>query len=293
MFEMKKIIFIISFLLFNISFSQNRLVVPLISAIKKGNTTSYNYDGVDFYKEETKLVFNKKNIKRILKEYRIKKKERKIIDTILNPLRYRIIRSENTEEASINFIKNENNLIDVFAFSYFGKNNIKFENEMISISNKIPVKEFESYRAINVNFINRKLELGGNCSWMSVNNIQCPGYGQMNWSVHKTSKGAQNAIDNQLNNTKSKKGTKIISEEFVDIIFENVPTKSKKIILKITGLNGSLVSLTGGKYLTIYYVQQKIRGNYVSCVLSFWNNDNINESGLPSLLEEVMSLKTQ
>jgi len=42
--------------------------------------------------------------------------------------------------------------------------------------------------------------------------------------------------------------------------------------------------------LTAYYVACEVRNNYVSCVMSFWNNDQINESGLPPLLEKVMQL---
>lgn len=49
--------------------------------------------------------------------------------------------------------------------------------------------------------------------------------------------------------------------------------------------------MSGGKYLTVYYVALEVRGNYVSCVLSFWNNDVITEKGLPPLLEAVMQLK--
>ena len=57
-----------------------------------------------------------------------------------------------------------------------------------------------------------------------------------------------------------------------------------------TGVTSLLASMSGGKNLTIYYVSEKVRDNYVSCVLSFWNNDNINPSGLPPLLEEIMSI---
>ena len=33
------------------------------------------------------------------------------------------------------------------------------------------------------------------------------------------------------------------------------------------------------------------RGNFVSCVMSFWESDQINSSGLPPLLEQVMELR--
>ncbi len=49
--------------------------------------------------------------------------------------------------------------------------------------------------------------------------------------------------------------------------------------------------MSGGKTLTIYYIATEVRDNYVSCVLSFWNNDTITENGLAPLLEKVMRLK--
>ncbi len=49
--------------------------------------------------------------------------------------------------------------------------------------------------------------------------------------------------------------------------------------------------MSGGKTLTIYYVACKVRENYVSCCMSFWNNDTITENGLAPLLEKVMKLK--
>jgi len=53
-----------------------------------------------------------------------------------------------------------------------------------------------------------------------------------------------------------------------------------------------LTGMSGGKTLTIYYVAEKVRGNYMNCVMSFWNNDVINpETNLPPLLDEVMKLK--
>jgi hypothetical protein len=48
--------------------------------------------------------------------------------------------------------------------------------------------------------------------------------------------------------------------------------------------------MSGGKTLTIYFVAAPVRKNYVSCVMSFWNNDQINPSGLTPLLEQVMKL---
>lgn len=63
------------------------------------------------------------------------------------------------------------------------------------------------------------------------------------------------------------------------------------MIYDIKGINSLLVGMSGEKTLTIYYVVSPVRGNFVSCVLNFWNNDQIGESGLPLLLEKVMKLK--
>ena len=52
-----------------------------------------------------------------------------------------------------------------------------------------------------------------------------------------------------------------------------------------------LVGMSGGKTLTIYYVASKVRENYVSCYMIFWNNDTITENGLAPLLEKVMQLE--
>jgi len=113
----------------------------------------------------------------------------------------------------------------------------------------------------------------------------------MNWSIHKTQESADLAIQNHLKATKIRNGGKVISEEEVSIIFEGTPVKAKKVYYDFTGITSLLASMSGGKNLTIYYVSSKVRDVYVSCVLSFWNNDNINPSGLVPLLEEVMSLE--
>ncbi|MBU8882073.1 hypothetical protein KSK37_03155, partial [Kaistella sp. DKR-2] len=45
----------------------------------------------------------------------------------------------------------------------------------------------------------------------------------------------------------------------------------------------------GGNY--IYYIAENIRNKNVSCVMSFWNNDQINPgTKLPALLEKFISV---
>ncbi|WPO79921.1 hypothetical protein [Flavobacterium sp. KACC 22761] len=169
----------------------------------------------------------------------------------------------------------------------------EFERSYINriLNNEIPDHVFESMTIDSVDFAGRKIKLGSNCYWTNVNTVQCPYYGEMNWSVHSTYQSAKEAITNQLETTRIRKGGKIISEEEIPVIFEGTETKAKKIKYSFTGTKSLLASMSGGKELTIFYVACKVRDNYVSCCMSFWNNDTITESGLAPLLEKVMQLK--
>jgi archaellum component FlaF (FlaF/FlaG flagellin family) len=181
----------------------------------------------------------------------------------------------------------------VFWFGYFGALNQDFERKYINLilENKIPNEVFESMTIESIDFAGRQLALGNSCYWTNINTVQCPYYGEMNWSVHKTIESAKNSIHNQFTITKNKKGGKVLSEEEVDVLFEGTETKAKKVIYDFTGSKSLLAGMSGGKTLTIYYVACQVRENYVSCCMSFWNNDTITVSGLSPLLEKVMQLK--
>jgi len=295
---MTKQISIFIFLIFSqISFGQNEELFNRLQAIHNSGTTFYNVDGVDFTSQNISSEFNEKNLKKAYRKNKIKKKDEKVTDKELIYDNYKVVNREKFENdlvsVSVNyFVKNNENRISIFWFGYYEKSNPEFERKMINLilSDSIPKDCFSSIKTDKVNFAGREIELGGNCNWININNIQCPYYGQMNWSVHKTKESADLSIQNQLKATKVKNGGKVVSEEEIDIMFEKVPTKARKVNYDFTGVTSLLASMSGGKNLTIYYVSEKVRDNYVSCILSFWNNDNINPSGLPPLLEEVMEI---
>ncbi len=293
----KKIAIFILFIVCQTSFGQNEELFDRLRAIHNSGTTFYNVDGIDFTSQNISSEFNDKNLKKAYRKNRIKKKDVIESDKQLNFENYKVVKREEFENdlvsVSVNyFVKNNDNRISIIWFGYYNSDNPEFERKMIDLilADKIPKTCFSSIKTDNINFAGREIELGGNCNWMNINNIQCPYYGQMNWSVHKTKESADLLIQNQLKATKIKNGGKVISEKDVGIIFEDVPTKAKKVYYDFTGVTSILVSMSGGKNLTIYYISEKVRDNYISCVLSFWNNDNINPSGLPPLLEEVMSI---
>ena len=296
---MKSILFLVITLISTLSFSQeNDDFAKRLKAINKQTIIFYNVDGVDFSSQTFSNEFTEKGLKKLYRKYSIKESDLKVKDETLKYNNFYITKLENVAEnisqiSSFYFVENQNKTVSVFWFGYYGKQNQVFERKYVNriLNDEIPKEVFEPMTIQSIDFAGRKIELGNSCNWTNINTVQCPYYGEMNWSVHKTIESAKNSIDNQFNVTKSRKGGKVLSEEEVDVIFEGTETKAKKVIYDFTGVNSLLVGMSGGKTLTIYYVASKVRENYVSCCMSFWNNDTITENGLAPLLEKVMQLK--
>ncbi len=269
-----------------------------LKAINNQTIIFYNIDGVDFSSQTFSNEFSEKGLKKLYKKYSINESDIKVKDDSLKNNNFYITKSENVAEninqiSSYYFVENQNKAVSVFWFGYYNKLNKEFERKYVNhiLNDEIPKEVFEPMTIESIDFAGRKIELGNSCNWTNINTVQCPYYGEMNWSVHKTIETAKNSIDNQFNITKSRKGGKVISEEEIDVIFEETETKAKKVIYDFTGAKSLLAGMSGGKTLTIYYVACKVRENYVSCCMSFWNNDTITENGLAPLLEKVMKLK--
>lgn len=296
---MKSLNFLIILLFSNLIFCQeNDDFASRLKAINNQTIIFYNIDGVDFSSQTFNNEFSEKGLKKLFRKYSISNDEIKIKDDSLKFNNLYITKSDKvTDEinqiSSYYFVENQNKTVSVFWFGYYDKLDKNFERKYVNLilNDKIPNQVFESLTIDSIDFAGRKIELGNSCYWTNINTVQCPYYGEMNWSVHKTIESAQNSIKNQFNVTKSQKGGKVISAEEVDVVFEGTETKAKKIIYDFTGIKSVLAGMSGGKTLTVYYVASKVRENYVSCCLSFWNNDTITENGLAPLLEKVMVLK--
>ena len=286
---MKYTLFLIITLISTIALSQNNDdFAKRLKAINNQTIIFYNVDGVDFSSQTFSNEFSEKGLKKLYRKYSIKESDVKTKDETLKNNNLFITKSENVAEninqiSSYYFVENQNKTVSVFWFGYYGNQNQEFERKYVNLilNDEIPKEVFEPMTIESIDFAGRKIELGNSCNWTNINTVQCPYYGEMNWSVHKTAESAKNSIDNQFNVTKSRKGGKVFSEEDVDVIFEETETKAKKVIY----------DFPGAKTLTIYYVACKVRENYVSCCMSFWNNDTVTESGLAPLLDKVMKIK--
>lgn len=294
---MRKILLFFIFIC-NLTYAQESNLLERLQALDNNGKIWYNIDGYSITSEDFNYNFDEKGIKKALKKHSIKDESR-IKDENINGNNLYFLTSEKVtdnlfQRNSFYLIENPDKKITVIWFAKTGEIDRETERELTNliIEKKIPKENFASMQIGTINFGGREIELGNSCYWTYLNSVQCPYFGQINWSVHKDLQDAQNSVENQLTLTKSRKGGKVISEELVDIEFENVSTKAKKVVYDFTGITGALAGMSGGKTLTIYYVAEKVRGNYISCVLSFWNNDQINpETKLPPLLEKVMKLK--
>jgi hypothetical protein len=265
-----------------------------IQAITNG-LNFYNTDGYVISSQVFKEPYNNDNLKGVFKKYGIKKNDIMTTDNSLAYTNAFISKNETVadslqEISSYYFVENSDKNIIAIQFGNINYQNKELERLIIKdiIENNIPKEAFNILKPETINFAGRKVKMNDACYWTNINTVQCSYMGEMNWSVHSNLINAQKAVLYQELITKSKKTGKIIVEEVVNVIFEGTETVAKKIVYKFGAGIGIMVD---AKQLIIYYVAAKVRDNYVSCVLSYWNNDNLNEDGLAPLLGEFMKLK--
>ena len=286
-------------LIFSFCFSQENNVLERLSALNNNGKIWYNIDGYSITSEKFNNSFDEKGLKKVFRKHQITDSDVKIKDNQINFNNLLIskqqkISDNNFQTNNYYFVENPDQTVSVVWFIKNGKTDKETEEKMVNliIENKIPEENFVPMKITSINFAGRKIELRNSCYWTFLNTVQCPYLGEMNWSVHRNLESAKEAIENQLNITKSKNGGKVTSEENVDIEFEGVQTKAKKVIYDFKGVASALAGMSGGKNLTVYYVAENVRNRNVSCVMSFWNNDQINpETKLPPLLEKIIKLK--
>jgi len=286
-------------LIFSFCFSQENNVLERLSALNNNGKIWYNIDGYSITSEKFNNSFDEKGLKKVFRKHQITDSDVKIKDNQINfnnllVSKQQKISDNNFQTNNYYFVENPDKTVSVVWFIKNGKTDKETEEKIVNliIENKIPEENFVPMKITSINFAGRKIELGNNCYWTFLNTVQCPYLGEMNWSVHRNLESAKEAFENQLNITKSKNGGKVTSEEIVDIEFEGVQTKAKKVIYDFTGVASALAGMSGGKNLTVYYVAENVRNRNVSCIMSFWNNDQINpETKLTPLLEKIIKLK--
>jgi len=237
--------------------------------------------------------YNEKEINKVLKKYDIKNLQKRYSDQSID--------SENTVAE---YEAKNKELTDLATFhkSYFfptGKKKMRhITMQVIMPRDSLLEKSFMdayfsnslnkyivcyTYSTRKLNFLGREIKLGASCNWMFVNNLQCPGNGQMNWSIYPTLEEAQKGARLQMRRNSERK---ILKNEELNIIFEGEPVIATRIVYK---MGVPRIIMGGSNNLAVFYVTSKVRGQCVSCVLSNYV-ENENDYTLGALLQEVMEL---
>ena len=236
---------ILLFCMCQISFAQNNdSLFSRLQGISNSGTDFYNVDGIEITSQSIANEFSKKAILKKFKKYSIRADDLNTTDSLLGLPNFYVSKSEQINNETIQntsyyFIENSNKGLTAVTFGSVNKADRSFERQFVKLinDNSIPKSIYEPVKIDSINFAGRKISLGSSCNWMGVNNVQCPYYGQMNWSVHKTLDDASQSATNQYNIIKEKKGGKIISEELVDVIFEGTEVKAKKLFMILKELH--------------------------------------------------------
>lgn len=280
------------------AFAQDDDLFNRLQGISVNRVNYFNVDGIEIISQTKPVAFNAKSIGKNFRHLKINEKELVVSDSSFAfPNFYLLKTEENVKGLKSNnsyyFIEDKDKNVTSVVFGSVNKVDKEFERRFVLLlrDNAIPDSVFNSFKPDSINFAGRGILLGGACQWMGVNNIQCPGNGQMNWSVHKTPEDAAKAVDDQFLRIASANKGKIVSDSTVTVIFEGSEITARKIIYDFKGIGSVITGMSGAKTLTVYFVAAPVRGYFVSCVMSFWNNDRINPDGLAPLLGEVMQLK--
>ncbi len=138
-----------------------------------------------------------------------------------------------------------------------------------------------------IDFGNRIIKIETGFKWLGPNNIYCPENGQMNWSTHPTFEKATKARDFQVIQNANRKAAEVIKRENVSINFEGSTIQALRITYK--SKMPKIFWGEGSKILLVYYVVARVRSQFITCVMSHYEDQLIN-GVLPPPLNIVMSL---
>lgn len=255
--------------------------------LKKGSSKYIDVEGYSILsKDHDDAYFNERYIKHIKKDYGIDKNNPGAINNSLNfkhLLFTKDYKISDTiyERVLLYLIPKEDDRVKVIAFSTSMSRDTTIENLFLKniINNSVPETVFTKSKIDSINFAGRCLYLGSSCKWISPHNIKHPYFGQISWSVFRTKDKAEEYSNMNYLIASNKIEGKIIEKDSVDVVFEKIYSRALKVKYQLES-----------NTFTTYYVTEKIRGKYVACVMSHYNDDVIT-NGLTPLIEEIMQIK--
>jgi hypothetical protein len=265
-------------------------------AIRINGMDFLGVDGIEISYLTANSAFTPKALAKAYRQLKVKADDLVASDSLLGINNYYISRTFDrsglTGYLDYYFIEQHDGTSAV-AFQSKYKPSQEFEREIVNlcINRKIPADIYQPPNLNSFNFAGREILLGAPCQWMSVNNLQCPRNGQLSWSSFQEKEQGQKDLDDHFEFLKRSSKGQVISDEIVDVTFEDQDAKARKVVYDFKGATSVLVGMSGGKTLTIYMVAAQVRGRFVAAVMSHWNNDYVGRAGVPALTYRVMQLK--
>lgn len=292
----RKLILIIFILLNCLNAQSQKSILEDMQGLSYEGGLIFEIEGYTIHVEKNNASLDKKGIDKIKKKYELKDVVSEYRDSKWKWENY-VIEGKITDKKIPGVIKYQlcylipetDNTMTVVSFESPNRKDTLIEQSFMDAFFKRQIIQYvnDNWNAESIDFGGRKIPLGNICAWISPCNVHCPAFGQISWSLFRTREDA--AINNNailLLNKYSGTHTVVEEDDDVNIIFEGSPAKAKRIVYK---LKRSKVLLGSRNLLAVYYVVQKVRGSYMSCVLSHYIEDKGNYRLAP-LLEEVMKL---
>jgi hypothetical protein len=172
--------------------------------------------------------------------------------------------------------------IKLISFQTLAQRDIFLEQEFVKafLADSLNGYISEDWKGEAISFAGRTVELGNACAWRSPHNFSCKG-GQISWSEFSSPESAGLYLDTRIaaNNNQN---LSILSKDYIEVLFEDVPTIAYRVAYKLKGSFYPLI---------VYYLEQEVRGRYLSCVMSNYGY-NRNDYELSPLLQLFMSIPT-
>jgi hypothetical protein len=170
--------------------------------------------------------------------------------------------------------------IRVISFQTLAQRDIFLEQEFVKafLADSLNGYISDNWKGEAISFAGRTIELGNACAWRSPHNFSCKG-GQISWSEFSSPESAGLYLDARIaaNNGQNRS---ILSKDYIEVLFEDVPTIAYRVAYKLKGNFYPLI---------VYYLEQEVRGHYLSCVMSNYGY-NRNDYELSPLLQLFMSI---
>jgi hypothetical protein len=155
----------------------------------------------------------------------------------------------------------------------------------------IPSTIILNTRPKTLDFIGREFNVNSVCQLKGIRNLSCYPNGQMNWEIHNSLEEAKAAAKTQYKLTVGEIDGEIYEDIEIDILFEGVPTKARRVTFSASNMMpfpSALMFNKKEKTLVAYYIAAEVRGLFAHCVYSHYK-DQEREGGLAPLGFEIIS----